>query len=95
MESEMATFTINASSIKFSEGTEPRYDAPLPFRFDTGYPIRPEPGIYTVYSWRSEGRWQGILSTTIAESARQFVNELVAECEAKGLPVAYRIEEGE
>jgi hypothetical protein len=89
----MATYTINATDLDF--GAEPpRYDAPLPTHFPTGHPIHPEPGIYTVYAWY-QGGWQGLRSTTDANDAAQMVRELVAELQAKGVPAAYRIEEGE
>jgi len=93
----MTTYTINATSIKFSDvgGIDPQYDAPLPKTFDTGHPIYPEPGIWTVYTWlQSECRWAGLMSTNMRESACQLVTDLVGDLEAKGVPAAYRVEEG-
>jgi hypothetical protein len=90
----MATITINHTGIGFG-GNEPRYDAPLPSHFPTGHPIHPEPGIYTVYSWcAAEAAWHGLMSATVCDDACQMVRELVAELRGKGVPAAYRVEEG-
>ena len=89
----MATYTINATDLDFG-AQPPRYDAQLPTHFPTGHPIFPEPGIFTVYSWR-QGEWQGLMSSTSADDAAQMVRELVAELQSKGVPAAYRVEEGE
>ncbi len=90
----MTTMTIHNTGIPFTQH-QPRYDAPLPTHFDTGHPIAPEPGIFTVYSWReSEQRWAGIMSTTVESSAYEMVGDLVADLRAKRVPAAYRVEEG-
>lgn len=74
---------------------KPDFTAPLPTHFDTGHPIAAEPGIFTVYRWNAyEGRWVGILSSSIISSAEEFADECAMDSIERGHPVTYIVREG-
>lgn len=72
----------------------PDFTAELPVHFDNGQLIPTTKGIWVVYSWLYEqGRWYGVLASTIEDTARGFVRDVEADLRQQGIPYCYRVEE--
>lgn len=72
----------------------PDFTAELPVHFDNGQFIPKTKGIWVVYSWLFEqGRWYGVLASTLESSARDFVKDVEGDMRKLGIPCCYQIVE--